>query len=84
MADTKGKVKRASKKFMLFSVALRQNALKSDVARFSAHESKLSYNESGCSRLRKVVKESRGQFYLLQQILYMLLVLPAQSKLVLQ
>ena len=60
MADTKGKVKRASKKFMLFSVALRQNALKSDVARFSAHESKLSYNKSGfCCRLRKVVAESR-------------------------
>ena len=59
MADTKGTVKRASKKFMLFSAALRQNVLKSDVARFSAHESKLSYSESGCCRLRKVVAESR-------------------------
>ena len=59
MADTKGTVKRASKKFMLFSAALRQNVLKSDVTCFSAHESKLSYNKSGCWRLRKVVKESR-------------------------
>lgn len=59
MADTKGKVKRASKKFMLFSAALRQNVLKSYVARFSAHESKLSYNKSGCYRLRQVVEEIR-------------------------
>ena len=40
MADTKGKVKRASKKFMLFSAALQQNVLKSYVARFSAHDLK--------------------------------------------
>ena len=52
MADTKGTVKWASKKFMLFSAAMRQNVLKSDVACFSAHE-------SGCWRLRKVVAESR-------------------------
>ena len=32
MADTKGTVKRASRNFMLFSAALRQNVLKSDVA----------------------------------------------------
>ena len=36
---------------------LLQNELSSDVARFTTHESDLSWNKSGCCRLRKVFAE---------------------------
>ena len=51
---------------------------------FYQSPSNLSCNKSGCCRVRKVVAESREWFYFLQQNLYMLRVLPAQGKLVLQ
>ena len=59
MADTKGTVKTASKKFMLFSAALRQNVLKSDVARFSAtNQNCLTTNQfvASCQKLLKKVE----------------------------
>ena len=56
---------------------LLQNESNSFVLRFSAHESNLSCNKSGFSMVRKVVAESREKFYLLQQSLYMLRILPA-------
>ena len=51
---------------------------------FYQSPSNLSCNKSGCCKLRKVVAESRELFYFLHQNLYMLRVLRAQGKLVLQ
>ena len=41
-----------------------ENKLKNDVARFTNHESNLSYDKSGWCRLRKVVVKSRERFFL--------------------
>ena len=37
-----------------------QNEFNSDIARFTTHESNLSFNKSACCRLRKVVAEKVG------------------------
>ena len=44
----------------------------------------LSCNKSGCCSLRKVVAESKDVVHFLQQNLYMLSVLAARGKLILQ
>ena len=54
-----------------------QKELNSYVLRFYANESNLSCSKSGWCWLRIVVAESREKFYLLQQSLYILRVLPA-------
>ena len=57
---------------------LLQNELNSDVGLFIVDELNPSSNKSaGCCRLRKVVAESRDQFYFLQQNLHMLRILSA-------
>ena len=70
-------VKTGSKKRATCFGALQQKELNSYVLRFYANESNLSCSKSGWCWLRIVVAESREKFYLLQQSLYMLRVLPA-------
>ena len=56
--------------------------LNSDVARFTTHEFNLSCNKSGCCRLLNLLqKVENTEVYILQQNLYILCVLSAQSKL---
>ena len=40
-----------------------KNEMKSDIAQFSAHESNLSCNKSGCYRLRKIIAEISHKIY---------------------
>ena len=63
---------------------LLQSELNGDVAHFTTQKSNLSCNKSGCCWLQNIVTESREKFYFWQQNLYMLCILPAQGKLVLQ
>ena len=61
-----------------------KNELKStDIARFTTQESNLSYSKSVFAGWEKLLQKTE-EFYCLQQNLYMLDVLLAQGKLVLQ
>ena len=56
--------------------------LNSDVACFTTHKFNLSYNKSGCCRLLILLQKAENTYvYILQQNLYILRVLSAQSKL---